>query len=144
MRGAWLAFACAIFSFFCCVRSIGLLPTWFLFAWWSGQGRRLFSWSLAMSAALYFACSVPWVAFVSRFAHYEVMCDGKDNLILSLGTNLTYFWVCLPPLLACGSTLPTSLGAVAWIRSWGEIPCGTLLAFLAGWLHDVQNRDAHW
>ena len=112
----WLAFGCALFAFFCGVRSIGLLPAWFLFAWWSGRVRQLFSWSLGACVLLYFAIAVPWVKFVSRFAYYEVVCDGKDNLLGSLGPNLYYFWVCVPPVLVCGSLVTALAGTISWLR----------------------------
>jgi hypothetical protein len=120
----WLAFGAALAAFLTRLPTAGVVPAWFLYALWRGQGGRLRSWSIVLPSLLYLGLAAGWVAFAARFNRYEVAAHGKLQPLSS--HNLSYFPTCLPALVACGSFLPGVAGA-AWAPRLGRrCPAGLL------------------
>ncbi len=76
---AWIAFAVALFAFFCRPTTAGVLPAWVLYPLLKREYRRAFSPHIVVPAAMYFVVCLVWFKFVRRFARHELgnMYDGN-------------------------------------------------------------------
>ena len=125
----WTAFGLAGLAFFCRVTTAGILPAWFLYASWIGQGRRLILRHLILASVLYLAAAVSFVGFVAQFNKFEVAADGKAEGLS--WKNLDYFTDTLPLVATPASTVAALAGAACAARGSRS---STLGRFWGAWL----------
>lgn len=131
-RDCWAALGTATLAFLCRVTTIGNLPGWFLFAVWTGRGRRLKSPHLIAAMIFYGAVAVGQVKLAARFSRYEVVSDGKGDGLTRV--NLAYFSHCLPEILTWGTSLAGLAGLVCAVGFGRRTPAGRFwLSWLLGY-----------
>jgi 4-amino-4-deoxy-L-arabinose transferase-like glycosyltransferase len=113
----WAAFGIALFAFLCRVTTSGLLPGWFLFALWTGRGRRLKSSHAATAAILYVVLAAGYLRFSSGFSRFEVAADGKSEIFS--WDPISYFSYCIPQVAKWGTSLPC-LGGVVYLAAFNR------------------------